>query len=140
MMHTETQILKSMDLFMDLKPDELEKVASLMHPTRVTEGEILSEIGRPAYNFYVVLSGNYLLSFDDGRAVTLHEAGDVIGWATLAGGATYIGTGTALTNGEVLTMKSEDFLQLLQGESELGDKLMQKNRELQKKMMPFANL
>ena len=58
----DNHIIRSMDIFEDLKDDELGQIASLMHPMRLAEGEVFMKRGDPAQTFYVVVSGNYMIS------------------------------------------------------------------------------
>lgn len=139
-MDKEKQVLQKTDLFKDLEPVELEKIASIMQLTRVHEGELLTDRKQPAYYFYVVVSGNYMLSFDEDRAFTIHEEGECMGWATLAASSYYTATSVALTDGEVLCMSGQDFLELIQINSAIGDKLMAKSCKMLEKRMPFKNI
>jgi CRP-like cAMP-binding protein len=136
-MPTDIQTLKSLDLFGELTSEELQQVAAIIHPMRVSEGEILTQRGEPAQMFYVVLKGNFMISFKEGRAFTLHEQGDIIGWSTIVTPFRYTGTAVALTDGEVLTLQGDDFLQVIQGESSIGDKIMNKINPIIAERVPY---
>lgn len=136
-MHTDIQLLKSIDLFEDLTPDEMEKVFSLLSPMRITEGEVLIRRGDPAHTFFIVLSGSYMVYFKTGRAFTLHKKGDVIGRSTLIAPFHYTATAVALTEGNVLSMRGRDFLRLIQGDSALGNKIMKKINKFIEEKIPF---
>jgi CRP-like cAMP-binding protein len=125
-MPVDTETLKSLDLFADLEHRELEQIAPLIHPVRITEGEEIMRRGDKAHSFHIILSGNFMVEFEEGRAMTLHSQGDIMGWSTVVTPFRYRGTAIALTAGEVLTMAGRDFLQLIQSNSALSDKLMKK--------------
>jgi CRP-like cAMP-binding protein len=139
-MEEEKQVLKRTDLFKDLEPVELEKISAIMQLTRVHEGEILTDRKQPAYFFYVVISGNFMLAFEEDRAFTVHEEGECLGWATLAASSNYTATTVALSDGEVLCMSGQDFLELIQINSAIGDKLMAKSCKLLEKRLPFTKV
>ncbi len=136
-MPTDIQTLKSLDLFKELTSDELNLIAPIIHPVKVNEGELLTQRGEPATAFYVVLKGNFIISFKDGRAFTLHNRGDIIGWSTIVTPFRYTGTAVALTDGEVLTLQGDDFLQAIQGESSIGDKIMNKINPIIADRVPY---
>ncbi len=123
-MYSESEVLKSMELFKGLAPVELSNMASLMRPVRVKEGEIITRAGQPAHTFYVIMSGSYVVSFEEGRAFTLHNPGDFLGWSFLNASTHYTGTSTALTDGDVLALRSDDFMRLLQKNTVMADEIM----------------
>ncbi|GBC62533.1 Crp/Fnr family transcriptional regulator [Desulfonema ishimotonii] len=129
-MPADIQTIKTFELFKDLKPEELEQLAALMHPIRITEGEVLTRRTDPAHSFYVVLSGNYMIYFKEGRAFTLHNRGDIIGMATVITPFRYRGTTVALTDGEVLEIAGDKFLDLIQSDAALGDRLMHRLNDI----------
>ena len=136
-MPTDIQTLKSLDLFGELTSEELNQIAPIIHPVKVSEGELLTQRGEPATAFYVVLKGNFIISFKDGRAFTLHERGDIIGWSTIVTPFRYTGTAVALTDGEALTLQGDDFLQVIQGESSIGDKIINKINPIIAERVPY---
>ncbi len=138
-MLTEIQLLKSMELFDTLKPEELEKIADLLHPVKITKGQELITSGKTARDFFIILSGKYKIIFKNGNFITLENTGDFIGWATIIAVPRYIGTGVALTDGELLKLSGQDFLALLRSDADLGNKIMAKGSELVSKGKPFGN-
>lgn len=127
-MAVDVNTIQSINIFSDLDNAELEAVSQITDPMKVSEGEILASRGRYANTFYVVLSGNFMIGFKSGKAVTVHQKGDIMGWSTVVTPFKYRGTVVALTDGEVLTISGDEFLRLLQSNSSLGDKLMEKIR------------
>ncbi len=137
-MSTDIQTLKSLDLFTDLNFGELEKIAPLMHLMKVAEGEVLTRKGESARTFFIVLSGNFMLSFKKERSFTLHNKGNIIGWSTVVTPFQYRGTAIALTDGLVLSMPGQEFLRLIQSDSTLGDKIMRKINKTVSERMPYT--
>jgi CRP-like cAMP-binding protein len=123
-MSASLELLKSIDMFSTFTQEELEKIAPLVNLMKVMEGEILVKRGYRARTFFIVIKGNFLLSFAKGKAITLHNKGDIMGWSTLVTPFTYKGTVIALTDGEVLTLPGQEFYLLLQSDSELSSKIM----------------
>ena len=136
-MSTDIQTLKSLDLFADLNFGELEQIAPLMHLMKVTEGEVLTRKGEPARTFFIILSGNFMLSFKEERSFTLHNKGNIIGLSTVVTPFRYTATAVALTDGLVLLMQGQEFLRLVQSNSALGDKIMRKINEIVSERMPY---
>lgn len=118
------ELLRSIELFSTFTQEELEKIAPLVNPMKVMEGEILARRGYRASTFFIVIKGNFMLSFENGKAITLHNKGDIMGWSTLVTPFQYRGTVIALTKGEVLTLPGQEFYLLLQSESVLSSKIM----------------
>ncbi len=137
-MPTDPMALGAMDLFAELKPAELEQVQSIAHPMQVAEAEILTRIGAPAHNFFIILSGNFMIAFKGDRAITLHDKGKIMGWSTVFSPFRYKGTTVALTEGEVLSIPGGKLLNLMQGAPALGDKIMKKINAIASERMFFA--
>ncbi len=137
-MHGYSQLLKKMGLFKALTPKELEQISSIIHPSTVVEGETVIRRGAPAQIFYIVLSGDYLVYFKNGRSFTLHYKGDIFGYTTVVTPFKYSGTVVALTDGEVLTISGQNFLRLIQGNSSLGEKIMKTIYQTMSERLPFV--
>ncbi len=137
-MHGYSQLLKKMGLFKELAPKELEQISSIIHPSTVVEGETVIRRGAPAQIFYIVISGDYLVYFKNGRSFTLHYKGDIFGYTTVVTPFKYSGTVVALTDGEVLTISGQDFLRLIQGNSSLGEKIMKTIYQTMSERLPFV--
>jgi len=137
-MSTDIQTLKSLDLFADLNFGELEQIAPLMHLMKVAEGEVLTRKDETARTFFIILSGNFMLSFKEERSFTLHNKGNIIGWSTVVTPFQYKGTAIALTDGLVLSMPGQEFLRLIQSDAALGDKIMRKINKIVSERMPYT--
>ncbi len=137
-MHFNLDKVQTIKLFEELSPEELDEIFPLLHPMRVIEGEQLFRQGDKAHTFFVVMTGNYMLYFDDGRAFTFHHQGDIFGWSTVISPFQYTASVVALTEGEILRIPGEEFFQLLQGNVSLGDKLMKKIDAIVSQRLAFA--
>ena len=136
-MHIDFQNIQEIDIFKDLSPEEFEKVLPIIHPVKIIEGERLIREGDTSQILYIIISGNYMIHFKDGRAFTLHNKGDMIGWTTVAGPFTYHESAVSLTDGEALTIPIEEFLHLMQGDSDLGSKITKKVTEVVRQRIAF---
>jgi CRP-like cAMP-binding protein len=136
-MAVDQKTLLDIPLFEGLDEDALAKISSLMHFQNIGEGEVLTQKGEVAHSFYVILSGNYMVSFDDDRAFTLHEKGQIIGWSSIVTPFSYTGTAVAMTRGEALSLSSEDFRLLLQEDARISEKLMLKISSIVSERMPY---
>jgi CRP-like cAMP-binding protein len=137
-MTIDPKTLASMDLFAELNPAELEQVQAIAHPMQVAEAEIITHIGAPARNFFVVLSGNFMIAFKDDLAITLHDKGKIMGWSTVFTPFRYKGTTVALTDSEVVSIPGDKFLSLIQSNAALGNKIMNKINVIASERMFFA--
>ncbi len=136
-MPTDIGTLRSLDLFSEFTEEELKALSPLIHRVRVTEGEILTQRGEPATNFYIVLSGNFMIAFNNERAFTLHRRGDIIGWSTIVTPFRYTGNAVALTQGDALVLRGDEFLRLIQADSVIGDKIMNKINPIIAERVPY---
>ncbi len=136
-MPTDTKTLKSFSLFAELTEEELKTLAPVIHPMPVTEGEVLMRRRAPAENFFIVLKGNFMISFREGKSITLHDRGDIMGWSTIVTPFQYTGTGVALTDGEVLCLSGDEFLRIIQGDAALGEKIMKRINPIIAERVPY---
>ena len=131
------KILYDMPIFRDMDADALGKISSLMNYMKIQEGELLTQKGQNAHTFYVVLSGNFMISFNEDRALTLHERGQIIGWSSVVTPFRYTGTSVALTRGEVLCLSAASFRELLMGDARISEMLMKKINPIISKRLLF---
>ena len=129
--------LYDMHIFQDMDADALGKISSLMNYMKVQEGELLTQNGQNAHTFYVTLSGNFMLSFNEDRAFTLHERGQIIGWSSVVTPFRYTATAVALTRGEVLSLSAASFRELLMGDARISEILMKKINPIISERMLF---
>ncbi|MGD9876817.1 Crp/Fnr family transcriptional regulator [Desulfococcus sp.] len=138
-MAVDLNLLEQLEMFEGLEHGDLEMLKALFNSIRVREGELLTRRGDPAQNFYIILSGNFMISFKDGKAFTLHEKGDVIGMSTMLEPFDYRGTTLALTDGEVLMAAGDKFNELLRGNARLSETIMRRLNDVIAQRRPFFN-
>lgn len=124
MMPLDAKTLEGLDLLAGLRPEEIEQVRLIAATLKVIEGEVLTDREASARTLYINLTGNFLLSYEDGRATTLHARGTPMGLPSLLPPFRHTETTTALTVGEVLFVSGEALRQLLQESPELGARLL----------------
>ena len=137
-MAVDPKTLSTISLFSDMDETAIEMISHLMSRMETQEGEVLTQKGEPAQSFYIILSGNYMISFDEDRAITLHDSGQIIGWSSVVSPFKYTGTAVSLTKGEVLSMSSLDFRRLLQENSRISELLMMKISAIVSDRMPYV--
>lgn len=116
--------ISPMELFEDLKTAELAQIAAAMELLHISEGESLTYRGNTADMFYIVLSGMFMIAYQNERALTLNQKGDLIGWSTFVDPFRYTGTTTALTEGEVLAIAGPDLMAVMDRNPEAKSKIM----------------
>lgn len=136
-MAVDPKTLYDIPLFGDMDSSALEKISLLMNYMKVQEGELLTQKGQGSHTFYVILSGNFMISFNEGRAFTLHEKGQIMGWSSVVIPFRYTGTALALTPGEVLCLSATAFQELLMGDARISDLLMKKITAIASERMPY---
>ena len=129
-MPVDMNTLETLDFLAELTPEEILQIKPFASMVKVIEGEVLINRNSPAHTFFINLTGNFMLSYENGRAVTLHDKSDLMGLSSVLTPFHYTGTVMALTEGEVLSIPGQDFLQFIQGNALLGDKIMKKIRQL----------
>jgi CRP-like cAMP-binding protein len=122
--------IRQLKIFKDLAPQQWSRIYPLIKKVSVIEGEDLIREGSRAESFYIVLSGHYMIHYRNGKAVTLNGKGDVIGWSSVVTLYTYTASVTALSDGEVLRIAGAEFLKLIQTDSMLGKKMLEKINEV----------
>jgi CRP-like cAMP-binding protein len=125
-MPVDAQILQSLGFFKDMNQRELEDFASLLVARTVKKGEVIIRKDTPALTFFVILSGSFEVSFENGRSITIDKRGEIMGWSTVVYPFHYTGSVTAVTDGDVLSISSREFFQLIQANNVLGEKIMKK--------------
>lgn len=123
-MHPDYETIKNLDLFEGLTFEQIEDIVSIGYTARVFEGELLIREGDEANHFYISLSGDFMLHAGDGRAMTIHEKGAIVGVSSVVGPLNYRINVTALTEGTVLMIPGEAFQQIIDTHTDLGQKVV----------------
>jgi CRP/FNR family transcriptional regulator, cyclic AMP receptor protein len=111
-------ILKKNELFKDLKPEELAKIADLATRRIVLRGTIVVNRGDESSSLYLIRSGrvSVMIDHDDGRRIILCnlEAGEHFGELSLLDGEPRSATITTLERSEFIIIHRTDFWALIQ--------------------------
>jgi CRP-like cAMP-binding protein len=126
MINTDIETLKALDLFDGFAAEELDEIAPSTYSMRVIEGERLIRAGDVAHNLYIILSGSFMLHAADGKSVTIHERGDIMGVSSVLGAATHSLNVTALTDGAVIVISGVDLQQAIAYYVESGEAFISK--------------
>lgn len=130
MHHLNAAEIKQFELFRQLSAEQWAEVYPLFHHLWLIEGEQLIRQKDRARTFFILLRGHFMIHYEDGRAFTLKEKGDVMGWSAVITPFEYTASVTALTDGEVLSIPGPRFLELIQNNAALGEKMVKKIIEI----------
>ena len=129
--------LRKYDIFLDLEPNELASLAKIGDVVHASEGETIIQEGQPARTFYVMDQGNLMIAFKDGRALTLHGHGEVVGWSAIIHPTHYAGDVICLTDCSFISFPGSELLRLIQSNVAMGTKIMRTVSERVANRIPF---
>ena len=129
--------LKRYEIFADLDPGDLKFLSTLAEATNAREGEELIRAGLPARTLYILQEGGLMVAFPDGRAITLHKPGAVVGWSALVSPSRYTAIVTCLVDCTLISFSGSELLRLVQRNVALGTKIMRKISEVLSRRLPF---
>ena len=129
--------LRKYDIFIDLEPNELALLARIADVVHASEGERIIKEGQPARTFYVMDQGNLMVAFKDGRALTLHGHGEVVGWSAIIHPTHYAGDVICLTDCSLVSFPGNEMLRLIQSNVAMGTKIMRMVSERVANRIPF---
>jgi CRP-like cAMP-binding protein len=132
------EILKKSTIFSSLALADFERLGSLMDKQDIQEGETLATKKERATRFFILSSGTLLIAMDDGKSAVMDRPGDFIGMELLSSKGEYINTVIALENGEVLAIKRDDFIDLIQEDSRLAETIMHHWNSFLEENAPFV--
>jgi CRP-like cAMP-binding protein len=115
--------LRQVDLFRDLPTPSLANLAGIAQEVTVYEGDTLFEEGDSGESLYLVCSGQIEVSVNE-RRLTVLERNACLGEMALLGGLPRSATATALREGRLLRIGSDDFINLLSHEAEIAIALL----------------
>jgi CRP-like cAMP-binding protein/HEAT repeat protein len=110
--------LRQVELFKDLPTPSLANLAGIAQEVTVYEGDSLFEEGDSGESLYLVCSGQIEVSVNQ-RRLTVLERNACLGEMALLGGLPRSATATALSEGRLLRIGSDDFMNLLSHEAEI---------------------
>ena len=129
--------LKRYEIFAELNSTELKLLSAMAEERHTREGEEVIRVGSPARTLYILQEGNLMVSFPDGRAITLHKPGRVVGWSALMSPTHYTASVTCLTDSTLIAFPGSELLRLVQRNVVFGTKIMRKISEVLSRRLPF---
>jgi CRP-like cAMP-binding protein len=81
--------------------------------------------------------GNLMVAFKDGRALTLHGRGEVVGWSAIIHPTHYTGDVICLTDCSFISFPGREMLRLIQSNVAMGTKIMRMVSERVANRVPF---
>ena len=132
-----TEELKRYEIFAGMDLTEIKLLAAMAEERRAREGEELIKAGSPARTLYILQEGGLMVAFPDGRAITLHKPGRVVGWSALVSPTHYTASVTCLTDSTLIAFSGSELLRLVQRNVVFGTKIMRKISEVLSRRLPF---
>jgi glutaminase len=129
--------LKKHEIFSEMDLTELKLLSAMAEEKHAREGEELIIAGSPARTLYILQEGGLMITFPDGRAVTLHKPGRVVGWSALVSPTHYTASVTCLTDSTLIAFPGSELLRLVQRNVAFGTKIMRKISEVLSRRLPF---
>jgi len=120
--------LRSVPLFADFEPAELEQLAALSRTRSMPKGNVIFYEDDPGVSCYVIMSGKVkiVVNADDGREHilgVLYE-GDVFGEMSLIDGQPRSASAICADDVQMVTIQRDDFLSLLRSNPDISLKLL----------------
>ena len=132
-----TEELKRYEIFAGLDLTELKLLSAMAEEKHAREGEELIRVGSPARTLYILQEGGLMVAFPDGRAITLHKPGRVVGWSALVSPTHYTASVTCLTDSILIAFPGSELLRLVQRNVAFGTKIMSKISQVLSRRLPF---
>jgi CRP-like cAMP-binding protein len=129
--------LKRYEILADLDPAELKFLSGMAEVTHAREGEVLIQAGLPARTLYILQEGNLMVAYPDGRAITFHQPGRLVGWSALVSPTRYTASVTCLTDSTLITFPGSELLRLVQRNVAMGTKIMRNISKVLSRRLPF---
>ncbi len=123
-----TEELKGIYLLADLNEQMLEKFLPFFQSLQFNEGDIIFEEGEKAENFYCLKRGKILLEVEISETITISlgsiKPGYSFGWSALLPGSFHTTYAVCAEPYEVLAIPEDKFLDLLEGDRDMGYRVM----------------
>ena len=122
-----TQTARNTQAFPTLDTSAIERVQRYGTISRVAEGEILVEQGKPMEHFVVIVEGEAVVELTTNLGTELiatHGPGEFFGDVNLLSGRPSLVRGRMVKAGRILTVQRSDLRDLMQGDAELGELFM----------------
>lgn len=121
------EFLKSVSIFANLKPEQLQSLPEKMRRRHYQRGEVIFHQDDPADRLHIIVEGRVKISItsEDGREkdIALFQPGDCFGEMALLDGSNRSATATAVDSSDTLVLFREDFLKLLSEHPEVNSEV-----------------
>jgi thioredoxin reductase (NADPH) len=122
-------MLKNVDVFQSLTPEEVEKVNKFSAVKEYQANETIYEHDRPVSHVFLLLQGGVQLRMPAAQGqvsivIDKVEKGEFFGLAPMLDGARYTVTAQTTTTASVLAIEAKPFRELLQGNARVGLEIM----------------
>ncbi|VAW29842.1 hypothetical protein MNBD_CHLOROFLEXI01-1360 [hydrothermal vent metagenome] len=119
-----SNLLKRVQLFANLKSDELEQLAAIAHEQKVSAGETIITQNTTGNELYIVATGSvevYIQGLDDARSLVVLGKGQVIGeMALIDQGYRSASVRTTREGATLYLIASNDFYNLCEENNHIG--------------------
>jgi CRP-like cAMP-binding protein len=102
------------DMFWGMSIDFVKSVTDLAVHITCHEDDRLFDIGDEADRFYILLKGSVTMERGRDKLYTAHQPGEIFGWSALIHRDAYAASATCADDSELLNIKKEPFLKLLE--------------------------
>ena len=102
------------DLFWGMSIDFVKSVTDLAVHITCHKGDKLFDNGEQADRLYVLLKGSVTMERGKDKLYTAEKAGEIFGWSALIHREDYAASATCSTKTELLNIKRDPFLKLLE--------------------------
>jgi CRP/FNR family transcriptional regulator, cyclic AMP receptor protein len=109
-----TQQFTQADLFWGMSIEFIKSVTDLAVHITCHEGDKLFENGDQADRFYILLKGSVIMERGKDKLYTAEKPGEIFGWSALIHRDDYAASATCNEKSELLNIKREPFLKLLE--------------------------
>ncbi len=132
------EILNKSKVFGSLDEGSTAILEGLFDKWETHPGDTLTNADDTAHTFFLLGKGTALLAMDEGKSVVLDAPGDFIGMELLSAKGVYKTTLSILEEGHVFTASRQDFLDIIQEDSEMAATIMSAWHEYLDVKAPFA--
>lgn len=117
------------DILAALPRSDLERLASSARPRTLRDSEALFDVGEPAGSMFGIVRGRIVLraSAEERSTIVMNAGpGDLLGWSALRDGATWLTTGRAVGDADVVELPAASVLELLGSGSDAARELIRR--------------
>ena len=111
------EFLKSVPIFANLKPEQLQSLPDKLRPRHYQRGEVIFHQDDPADRMHIIVEGRVKISItsEDGREkdIALFQPGDCFGEMALLDGSNRSATATATEPSDTMVLFRQDFLDFM---------------------------